>query len=96
VLPKRPGYQWEGGPGKAADQGDIITGSGKGSTDPYHTLIIVEIIGDRTKDLFLHRDKYLLRPSSVGLRIVFSAKRANINQLGGYNGLFCAIFAVNF
>jgi len=55
VLPKRPGSKWEGGSGQTADQGDIIAGGGKGGADPYHTLIIVEIIGDRTKDLFLHR-----------------------------------------
>jgi hypothetical protein len=55
VLPKWPGNQSEGGPGKTADQGDLIAGGGQGSADPYHTLIIVKIIGDRTKDLFLHR-----------------------------------------
>jgi hypothetical protein len=38
----------------AADQGDVIPGGGKGCADPYHTLVIIEVIGHRTKDPFWH------------------------------------------
>jgi len=54
-LPEGPFNQRKGIFGNPANQGHVITGAGQGSANPYHTLIIIEIIGHGTKDLFWHK-----------------------------------------
>lgn len=55
VLPVRPQGQREGAPVLSSYQGHRKTSAGQGSTDPDHPLVIVQIIGDRTKDPLFHR-----------------------------------------
>jgi len=57
ALTKGAANQGKGGLLPAADQGDLVSGGGKRCADPYHTLVIIEVIGHRTKDPFWHRAK---------------------------------------
>jgi hypothetical protein len=48
-------------------KGDRITRTGEGMADPYHTLIIAQIIGHRTKDPFSHPIDLILGQYSLFL-----------------------------
>jgi hypothetical protein len=81
VLPERPLGQWQRTTRQPAYEGHGIARSRQRSADPYHPLVIVQIIGHRTKDPLFH-------PANM-------CKPPDITHLQGYYQQFYRIFAID-
>jgi hypothetical protein len=68
VLPVWLLDQRQGTPVLPPDQGHRKTCAGQGSTDPDHPLVIVQIIGHRTKDPLFHPANMLKLPDITHLQ----------------------------
>jgi len=69
-------------PAGPPDKGHGKTGSGQGSTDPDHSLVIVQVIGHREKDPLFHGAKVPIPPDII--------------HLGSGNPVFYGIFGLDF
>jgi hypothetical protein len=81
VLPERLFCQRQRIPGCPAYKGDGKARSSQRGADPYHPLVIVQIVGHRAKDPLFHPANML--------------KLTHITHLQGYNQQFYRIFALD-
>jgi hypothetical protein len=81
VLPERPLCQRQGTPYLPPYQGHGIASGSQRGADPYHPLVIVQIVGHCTKDPLFHPANMCYWP--------------DITHLQGYNQQFYRIFALD-